>query len=219
MNKLVCESEDYFLRQKKFLEDNPRASRLRYVRKVLTLRAFPMLPPNSSLIDFGFGHYKYLERLEKYFDVTGVDINPQIVEEALRKGRKAILHDLTKLISLPNKYTIAISCYVVEHIKLEHLSTFIDNMREASDINLIVYTSSDHELYDTDDTHVTAMTNKEWKKYLRHKYKGWGVLFSQSQISCFCTGVMKKKLDRLNNEVRNLIDDYWERDDPLGLLI
>ncbi|MDR3054343.1 MAG: class I SAM-dependent methyltransferase [Zoogloeaceae bacterium] len=112
----------------------------------------------KSVLDIGCGDGKYLRLLrESCSSLTGVDMNPQQVEDLCRDGYEVFLPD-----TLPGerKYDILLMSHIIEHMQAEALVNFMDHYLPMlkEDGRLIIITPMPGTRFWYDFTHIRPYT-------------------------------------------------------------
>lgn len=164
----------------------------------------------TSIVDFGCGEGRWLaeaKRNNKNIKVLGLD-GYYVRKDNLSISEDEFLEvDLRRKIELADKYDLAISTEVAEHIEEEYVDVFLDNLTRASDCILfsaaVPGQGGEHHV------------NEQWQSYWVKKFKNqgyeadfsirnhfWGnnsintwrrqniLLFFKSQSETVCTGLV-----------------------------
>ncbi len=83
------------------------------------------LRPGAQILELGFGEGRFLDfAKDSGYKVTGVEIIPELVASAAKRGHTVILGGLEALDGLTERYDLIIALDVIEHLNRDELSTF-----------------------------------------------------------------------------------------------
>lgn len=128
---------------------------------------FKIVNPHSVL-DVGCGNGSWLKACKDLgiAEVYGVDGIQVPSDELMIKNNEFLKHDLTKKLTLKNKYDMAISLEVAEHLPESAANIFVDSLTEHSDVVLfsaaIPNQGGQYHL------------NEQWPEYWQEKFKNKG---------------------------------------------
>ena len=131
-----------------------------------------------SIVDIGCGRGVFLAEAKKYgVNVLGIDGDYVDRDTLCIDQSEFFPHDVGKKISLPQKYDVAMSFEVAEHIDPNDAEQFVDNLVLLSDI--IVFSAAIPRQGGTN--HV----NEQWPSYWQEKFKRRGYIVSSCLRNCF----------------------------------
>jgi len=122
----------------------------------------------KSVIDIGCGSGVFLlDYLESNIEVLGVDF-----EENARKllADRLVVHDLSKPLYIKQKYDIAMSIEVIEHIDAQFEDIVIKSIADSSDLILF----SGAKPNQIGENHINCQTKEYWiSKFEQHNCRLW----------------------------------------------
>ena len=114
--------------------------------------------PNARILDVGCGYGRNIDFLTQngFADVTGIDINPEIVEANQKRGLKCIGVDALKGGGLESRFDVVLMSHVIEHFAPADLKDFIDSYLEylVPDGYLVIATPLMSDYFYDDFDHV-----------------------------------------------------------------
>ena len=165
-----------------------------------------------SLISIGFGNVGYLDMFNKKFgEVTGVEINPESIEQAKGKYSVHLINLAAPDIDCSLLSDIVACHYLFEHLADNDISILIKNMTKIAPINNITLTDKDSPNYIEDPTHKNPKTLKQWKDFMREIYKSQGFVLvkNQSNSFTFMEENMYKRAKNLVKEIQTIYDHKY----------
>ena len=129
----------------------------------------------KSIVDFGCGSGTWLCAIKKLGCNNILGIDGKYVKEdwLLFEKSKFLAADLTENIELPQKYDMAISLEVAEHISEEKSETYLKNLTKASD--LILFSAAIP--YQGGTNHINEQFPSYWiKKFEKYGYVSYDCL-------------------------------------------
>ena len=80
-------------------------------------RHLPRTATQGRLLDVGFGDGVFLEKARDIgWDVSGIDLDPKVVENALKRGLNVYQGDLEVLAGMENEFDVITMSHVIEHV-------------------------------------------------------------------------------------------------------
>lgn len=120
-----------------------------------------------SIVDIGCARGVFLAEVKKYgINVLGIDGDYVDRDKLWIEQSEFIAHDVGEKISLSQKYDIAMSFEVAEHIEATKAEQFVDNLVNLSDV--IVFSAAIP--MQGGEYHV----NEQWQSYWQEKFKRRG---------------------------------------------
>ena len=130
----------------------------------------------SRLIDFGCGTGRILDHfIDAGYDVLGVDIAHNCLDEAMRQRVPLLIADLT---SLPKsvKGDFGICVDVLEHLPPSQVNAAIDNIARAAPHGCFIRVANFPETHGqnliAEDLHLTLWCRNTWESELRKSFDG-----------------------------------------------
>jgi SAM-dependent methyltransferase len=116
------------------------------------------VPSDARILDVGCGYGRNLDNLLQagFTDVTGIDINPEIVDANKKRGLKCIHVDDLDVGGTNLKFDLLLMSHVIEHFAPSDLKTFIDGYLEhlADNGYLVIATPLMSDYFYDDFDHV-----------------------------------------------------------------
>lgn len=143
----------------------------RYAAQSILAHVFNYFPQIKSVVDFGCGVGTWVNTAK---DVANVDRllgieGPWLDRDELVIAKSQFLHaDLGSTITLDERYDLAISLEVAEHISSEKADIFVDNLAAAADTILF---SAAHP-----DQGGVGHVNEQWMDYWIDKFEARGYI-------------------------------------------
>ncbi len=151
--------------------DNPYVNIfwIKYIRKY---------KESGKLLEVGCGEGYFLKRISSYYSIWGIDINEYAVDIAREVAPKAIIKlcDATKLPFKTSFFDVIVAFDVIEHLRQPELFFKEANrvlkiggiliVRTPNPISFGARIKREQWFGFRDETHVSILSSKEWKKIL-----------------------------------------------------